>query len=260
MSADHIFLRFRTVAICAVMILLLTPAWAVTPSGTEIAAQAIANYTTTDGVPVETEFSNVATWTVQYPVGVSIGGAKKLTDGQFVELMNTVVIAGTPEMGGVFYIESPDRSTGIRVQTTLIVREGDLVTVSGVLATANGERQIDAADVSILSSGNSLPTTLYLAPAWSRNGVSPTGLLARMFGRITAAPSGAAYFYLDDGSALKDGSGYTGVRVYGITPSNPVGRLVSVVGIPGVETYGQGTIRVIRTRRSADILPIPGAP
>ncbi len=256
MSTRRIPLGF----IFAAAILLPFAAHAVTPSGTQISALATADCTTTTGTKVATQTSNTASVSVQYPTGVTIGAAKKLADGQFVELAGTVAIAGTPDMAGKFYIESPDRSTGIRVQTTQTVSQGDLAIASGTLMTSSGERQITAAGVKIVSSGNALPKMLYLSPSWYRASDRPVGLLVKVFGRITAAPSGASYFYLDDGAPLKDGSGYTGVRVYGIAPSNPVGRFASVVGIPGAETFGQGTVRVLRTRRSTDISLVSGIP
>lgn len=258
MSAGMKPLGFCIVCICAA--LLPFAAWAVTPSGTEINAQATVDCTTSDGFPVDTVISNSVSVSVLYPTGLSIGGAKRLADGQFAELMGTVVIGGTSEIGGAFYIESPDRSTGIRVQTAQTVHEGDLVVVSGMLETANGERRINAADVKVLSSGNTLPEMLHLTPGWYRSSASAIGLLVKVFGRITATPTGASYFYLDDGAPFKDGSGYTGVRVCGIAPSNSVGRFASVVGIPGAEPYGSATIRVVRTRRSEDVSLITGIP
>lgn len=234
--------------------------WAVTATGTQISAQALVDCQDTVGIPMPTTTSNIVTVNVDYPAELTTGSAKKLADGQFVQLAGTVVIAGTPEMGDVFYVEASDRSTGIRVQTSAVVHEGDSVIVYGTLATVNGERQITATDVTPVSSGNPLPGALFLTHARLMVAPDTTGLLTRISGTITAAPAGAGYFYVDDGSALSDGSAYTGVRVYGTAPPNPVGKYVLVTGIPGTDLDNGGPIRLIRTRRSADISVIPGAP
>lgn len=246
--------------LCMLAAIMPTAAPAMTPAGTEITASAEARYTSAGGEVMPAATSNVAIVRINYPSGLSIGEAKNLPDGQFVQLAGNVVIAGTDEMGWVFYIESPERSAGIRVGTDGIACEGDMAVVSGTLATVNGERQINALDIAILSSGNPLPHALGISPVSYGVGLDITGLLMKLLGRITAAPPGAGYFYVDDGSAFNDGSGYTGIRVHGTPPPNPVGKYVLVTGIPGAELLGDSPIRVMRTRRAEDVSVIGGVP
>ncbi|HUV05365.1 MAG TPA: hypothetical protein VMX94_09685 [Armatimonadota bacterium] len=231
-----------------------------TPPGTEIQAAAEAEYSTPGGDQMPTTTSNTVIVTVDYPSSISIGAAKTLQDGQFVQLVPNVVTGGTAEIVGAFYIEAADRSAGIRVATSQTVREGDRATVSGSLATLNGERRINAMNVAIVSSGNTLPGPLGMIQGSFGTGLDSTGLLMKLWGRVTAAPSGSGYFYLDDGSALNDDSAYTGIRILGAPPNDPGSKYLAVIGIAGVEMLGSWPIRAIRTRRAADIVVVGSVP
>ena len=65
-----------------------------------------------------------------------IAEAKSYADNECVRVTGRVVAA---EFVDSFYIEDPDRIAGIRV-TGATASEGTTVTVTGVLATTNGER------------------------------------------------------------------------------------------------------------------------
>lgn len=224
-----------------------------TPPGTEIQATAEAQYSSSGGDQMPTTTSNTVTVTVDYPSGLSIGAARALSNGQFVQLVTNVVTGGTAEIGGAFYIEAADRSAGIRVATSQTVCEGDKAIVSGNLAAINGERQINATDVAVVSSGNTLPDPLGMVQASFKAGLDRTGLLVKLWGCVTAAPFGGGYFYLDDGSVLEDGSTYTGIRILGAPPADAAKKYLAVTGILGAEMPGSSPIRAIRTRRAADI-------
>lgn len=246
--------------LCMLAVVIPTAALAAIPPGTEIHASAKAQYTSAAGEVMPTATSNVAVVTVVYPTGLSIGRAKELADGQFVELAEAVVIGGTAEIGGAFYIEALNRSAGIRVATNESVYEGDMVIVAGTLATVEGERQINASDVGVMWSGSVLPEPLGMVRLSAPPGLDEKGLLARYWGRITAAPFGSGYFYIDDGTGLNDGSGYIGIRVRGVAPPDPIGKYVVVTGIAGAELLEDSPIRVVRTRRPEDISVVTGAP
>jgi len=231
-----------------------------TPPGTEIQAAAEAQYSSSGGTQMPTATSNTVVVTVDYPSGISIGTAKTLPDGQFVQLVPNVVTGGTAEMAGAFYIEAADRSAGIRVAASQSVQEGDKAVVSGTLVTVDGERRINAQDMAINSSGNTLPDPLGMIQASFRAGLDSAGLLLKVWGCVTAAPSGAGYFYLDDGSVLKDGSSYTGIRILGAPPEDPAHKYLAVTGICGAEMLGASPIRVIRTRRAEDIAIVGTVP
>ena len=66
-------------------------------------------------------------------------------DGTFVALTGVPVTAGTRQFAGYAYVESPDRSWGIRVNTNEWVDIGDVITVRGEIHTSTaGERYIQA--------------------------------------------------------------------------------------------------------------------
>lgn len=85
------------------------------------------------------------------------------TAGSFIYLKDMAVTAGSEDLGDCFYVESKDRSSGIRVTGQTAAR-GDVVTVAGSLAIRNGEREIVAASVTAGSE------KVYLAPL----GMKPT--------------------------------------------------------------------------------------
>ncbi len=76
--------------------------------------------------------------------GNVIGALKNLPDGSTVCIGDRIVSAGTNVFPGHFYIEEPDRSSGIRVNSNAICQEGNRASVIGTLVTVDGERQINA--------------------------------------------------------------------------------------------------------------------
>jgi hypothetical protein len=153
-------------------------------------------------------------------------------------------------MAGKFYLQSLDRSAGIRVVTSKTVNRTALADVWGTLATVNGERQITAWDASPTSSGGAAPLRI-MAKALNA-GVNLEGLLVTVAGRINGTPT-TSYFYVDDGSRYEDGLGLTGVRVIGSIPATSAGKFATVTGICGTDISGTKSIKVARTRGSGDI-------
>lgn len=167
---------------------------------------------------------------------ISIAAAKKCNDGWRVCLSGKIV---TCNLADYRYIEEPDRTSGIKIRYAYGLAAPSMVTVTGRMNTVNGERVLDAETAENLglasapaafaqktsalggaglgnqqavmeyridrTSGNPLPQLLPSA------GANNIGLLVRVFGRVTAIGDG--YFYVDDGCACDDGSGYTGIRV-----------------------------------------------
>ncbi len=94
-------------------------------------------------------FALVVSGAVTESQAVAVGAlsaAKALPDGSLIKLSGKTVVAGTDSFVDRFYIEESDRSSGIRVQYGAgggpLVREGDVVTVTGTLATVSGERVV----------------------------------------------------------------------------------------------------------------------
>ncbi len=88
-------------------------------------------------------------------------------------------------------------------------------------------------------------------------GLNNIGLLTRAWGKVTG--TGANYFYLDDGSALDDGSGCLGVKVLAEGLSIPgEGACVTVTGISSCFKDGDDLHRLVRVRDQADIAVLDG--
>lgn len=171
-----------------------------------------------------------------------------------------------------FYIEQIDRGCGICLpfgNPPGGYAEGDLVTVTGMLQTLNGERSI--VNSSLSKAGHRTP----LAPigistravggarkalkqgVTNGAGANNISLLVTVWGRVTAV--GWTYFYLDDGARRLDGSGLMGLKIVTDKLARPaVGSLVRATGISSVEQPPRSdvTIPVIRARRQSDILAL----
>lgn len=197
---------------------------------------------------------------------VSVPQALGTADGNEIGLVGKVATAGTSEIGGAFYLEEPNRSSGIRVATVIPVIRGDKLNVVGTLGqNADGERILNASIASKTASGQSVPEPIVLmqrslggeafgayAPGvWNGSGLYNIGLLVTCAGRITA--SGTGYFYLDDGSGVEDGSGNVGVRVDTTGLANPTGDYAIVTGISTLRTVAGHGVRTIRPRAQSDI-------
>jgi hypothetical protein len=77
----------------------------------------------------------------------SVGALRSLADGTRVRL-GTVVVTADAASAGAVYVQQPDRSSGIRVETGSQATEGTLVTVEGTLATKpSGERFLQEAQI-----------------------------------------------------------------------------------------------------------------
>ncbi len=164
-----------------------------------------------------------------------------LPDSTSVSLVGKVVEANSTDFPGAFYIQEPGRTTGIRViYTGASLNRGDVVSVSGTMATgADGEREIAASTVSSVS-GSGAPNPLgmsnktlnagdfnvYTPGVTGGVGLYNKAVLVNIWGRVTSVDSAGGYFYIDDGSGLVDssGSGCTGVRVSWGWPTS--GKLV----------------------------------
>ena len=196
--------------------------------------------------------------------GAEISEVKTLPDGASVVIRRAVV---TRTFGDVFYIESDDRTAGIRVaKSGHGLSSGMRADVIGVIRTnSNGERYVEASWVCQSGIGSVRALGLngwavggsdYLynpetgagqrgVTAWHKvwipgsgwsweprpvPGANNVGLLVQVWGRVTQSAEGE--FYVDDGCDLRDASGNVGLRVLadGITcPS--VGEFVKVTGI-----------------------------
>lgn len=200
--------------------------------------------------------------------------AKALPNGTRISIANKVVTAGTNQLGGMFYIEETNRLWAIKVVTGSTVNEGDLVTVTGTLATVDGERQITADSVVVNQQGVAVPQPLQktVVPIgggplneWTPGpiygtGVHTGGILVKVFGFVR--DRGSNFFYLDDYSGVwvpsGQGTAFVPIRAKVVCPAGVTipanGTLVSVVGCSSIEKVGEELRRMIRLRKQADLV------
>lgn len=200
----------------------------------------------------------------------SLSIAKSAKNNSWVRINGCIVSASFYPSGDCdyFYIEANNRANGIRVEKPgHNMSYGERADVEGVIRTnTNGERYIHPVSVTQSGTGDIYPLgmankTIGGGPFGTQAGVlggkglNNIGLLVMTFGTVTYAEYN--YFYINDGSNLRDGSEHVGIKVYGNVPvengEDPVGKFVSVVGVSSCEQMGSSIVRVIRTREPADI-------
>lgn len=207
-------------------------------------------------------FDDVILTTEAIPIAATVAGAHTgYADGTYLQIGDAICTA-TSAQAGDYFIESQDRSSGLRVRTTDTMSVGERVTVSGIISTrASGERQLtNSAVVSRTSSTPLLPVSVrlksvgggplgpYCAAVPGTSGTYNVGLLARCFGRVTYAA--ANYVNINDGSLPGNG---LRVSTASLTAQPAVGEFVGVTGIVQLQgTSPSSAIPVLRPRSQAD--------
>gem|GEM_PF-3446642 len=202
--------------------------------------------------------------------------AKDLPDGIRVSIPEVEVSAVNAY---TFAVQSQDRSSGIVVVGTPNVHVGDRCTVVGDLATLDGSRRLVNPVVSGISTGETprplgvtnlglgggesgLQSGVVNDASAGKNaaGLSNTGLLVRVCGRVTSKGTGAnsGLFYLDDGSGLDDGTTWNGLPNVGVrvvrTGPVAVGDYEAVTGISNTFTNGATVCRQISCNDAESVL------
>jgi len=161
-------------------------------------------------------------------LSASVVQAKALPDETVCELSGPIV---TRSFESCFYVEDATRAAGIRVNCatgqTPAARQ-TAPNVSGVIRTIGGERVIDQASVEPGGTGTVLPFGMNNRAVVS--GLSPQGLLVRLWGHARVASLGGSAFVLDDGSPQG-----VNVELHGAAaPAD--GAYVAVTGVIGANT------------------------
>lgn len=189
-------------------------------------------------------------------VGVGLAkvkDAKALADGSATQVKALRGMLVSVPFSGFFYIQEPGAPFGIKVLSNASVSSGDLIDVCGVMKGTGAERYLDATSGSIIKTtpapGGPYPvllgsnsiggSTLNSNTPGIVGGFGPNniGLYTVACGKVTQRQTTApAYFYIDDGNGLSDGTSTGGVANVGIRvsadpTSYPTGSYVSVTGI-----------------------------
>lgn len=205
--------------------------------------------------------------------------AKRCEDGAPVLLSGVVATTDKGALGpGVLYVEDPDRTSGIRVDMTGLataVAEGNTVSVMGVMASANGERCIDATVVTpgvgaalrpvglvcgVVGGGDYVyeagPPAIGQRGVAGGCGVNNVGMLVRIAGVVTSV--GAGYVVVSDGSMSPGGVPMTvKVDTTRVTNAPSAGKHAAITGILTVEVSGADLLPVVAPRRNADVDTMP---
>lgn len=195
-----------------------------------------------------------------------LSNVRGVSDGTGVDCGPGVV---TAKFGTTFYIESSDRSFGIRVDSGSAPPVGTKVEVAGTVSTdpANLERRVQATTVTPQGTGAIAPVGLVSAGMWGETpgnaalGLNNQGLLVRLEGRVTQVEPSGQWFYVDDGTGFLDGTltggaANLGVRVVADGRAYS-GGFVAVTGIASCfKGAGGERLRVIKPRDGTDVRAI----
>ncbi len=203
----------------------------------------------------------------------SVGEAKSKRDGTIVNF--TVPQVVTLGDLGFFYMESPDSSSGIRVESDNTYSIGDKVTVTGAALTtlASGERVLRLTpEGSITNAGTGGTVTAWTMINRSVGGkgyvdqdgknvefgLDNTGLLVKVFGLVTLTDFVNNYFVVDDGSAINsmEADGSKGIRVVNTPYVLMAPSFARITGVISSEVVGGKKIRVLRARQSFEEMEI----
>ncbi len=195
--------------------------------------------------------------------------AKVLADGTPVRADSVVATTFGGAFGGapLAYVEQEDRASGIRVALSSPagwLTEGARVSVAGVMSTtADGERQIASATLTLMASGQPLEPLRMTNKALGGGdlgtpplgqagvdggyGVNTIGLLVVVWGAVVNDPA-TGYTLLDDGSG-------TPVRVETghLAVLWSQGDYLKVTGLSSLRRSGEVLERLVIPRSNADV-------
>lgn len=174
----------------------------------------------------------------------SISDVKALGDGASVTITTPkIVTAASSTFGdGSYYIEEPDRTSGMKaIGGSVTLWDG--VTLTGTVSTdANGEKVLQVSSVDSRASTHPVSSL-----GISNRALSASGLLVRVWGKVLSKTIGS--FVINDGS----GSPVT-VDVSALAaPIASLPDVDSYLGVAGLAGYASGGTIVVKPRFGTDV-------
>jgi hypothetical protein len=196
------------------------------------------------------------------PALATILDAKALADGtsSSVKALRGKIV--TVACAGYFYVQEPDFLTGLKVLSAIPTASGDQVDVCGIIKGAGAERYLDGTGDGVIKTtpGPGCPDPVALSNAaiggvalnayapglLGGSGPNNIGLLVTTWGKVTQRDPANQFFYIDDGSGLRDGTSTgseqnVGVRVIADPTPYPSGSYVTITGV--VSTFTDNGLR-----------------
>lgn len=214
---------------------------------------------------------------------ITIADAKRLGPGAMVSLYGDLVTGGS---GTTCFVQEPDRTCAIRVNTPSVLTTSAPALVFGTVENANGELRINA---EVVQSTGAVQTVKPFAVSlrnlgggtfggqppvmewrmvkedgkWVRrllpvDGLNNLGLFVKVTGMVTFV--GSDYFYIDDGSHCDDDTGHYGVRVIcadGAWDKPAAGEVVTINGMSSAYFERGYTWRALYVPAPNNIVVIP---
>lgn len=196
------------------------------------------------------------------PPEYSLEEAKQLPDGTALTIAEIPVTAGNDQFAGVFYVEDKQRVQGIKVVWNgSTISEGMVVTLSGVISTVDGERQINATSVQKSTQPQVMVVPFGIRPEYmggvaagivpgvvggtlGARGANNIGLLVKTWGVVQNAANG--YFEL-----MEPNGEVALVKTPFALPT--VGSMYAATGISSCEAVTGGYGSVLLVRKASDV-------
>lgn len=252
--------------------------------GVSVDARSSDNYALIDsmGQFVSGESFSESGWTrhgywnsdIEYVQAATSGAAKSVADAITVQIGNVVNPLVVTVPPGVFddrfYVEQPDRSSGIAAQYGpsggLALNEGDRVWLTGKAGDIYGERALLLVSAYKVDHVDPLGALGFAVPKLGggpfglqegitgASGLNNIGLLVRTWGKVTGVenvepPALPTWFTIDDGSGIN----LKCKLPEGVTAPD-VNAFVQVKGISSCERVGADLHRLLLVRRDEDIV------
>lgn len=235
-----------------------------------------AGWNDVQGLPEKDRYGNSRIWLEVVDIGaaefwpppVSLSDMKRLADTAWAAGNGLIVTSVFPDY---FYVESDDRSSGLRVEKTAhglsVGKRADLI---GTMRTnADGERYLSAVRATVGGSGSLAPISMINRSVgggdWFYNaatgagqkgmagslGLNNVGLLVQAWGAVTEARSDK--FWIDDGTANVADIGHLGVRVDSHTTTLAgIAREGMILGVTGISSC----VRIVGGDVVSRLLPV----